>query len=310
MYIFVINPQAGNGRGQRLFTQLQKTSTYQKINAHFIYTQYKGHAREIAEELSHSTIQIETIIIVGGDGTIYEFLNGFTNRSIPLSFLLGGSGNDFARACHIDGSSEEILKRIISQEKTVTYWPSTYQLAHEKHLFVNSIGFGFDALIAKKTNQSSAKSNFNKLGLGRLSYIYSLIKGLIRFKPLNIKINVSGLEREINNCWIASASNHPYVGGGMKLTPQAKNNPDEVTLILIHSISRLKVLLLFSTVYFGFHTHLKEVEQINTEQVTFSFENEIDLQVDGETEQAKSCTISKENKSIFIRGVHFSKEEN
>lgn len=96
----------------------------------------------------------------------------------------------------------------------------------------------------------------------------------------------------------------------MKLTPQAKNNPDEMTVILIHSVSRLKVLLLFSTVYFGLHTHLKEVEQINAEQVTFSFENEIDLQVDGETQQAKSCIISKQNNKIFIRGVHFSKEEN
>src|SRR5699024_11286972 len=124
------------------------------------------------------------------------------------------------------------------------------------------IGFGFDALIVKKTNQSSSKSSFNKLGLGRLSYIYSLIKGLISFKPLNIKVNVNGLEREINNCWIASASNHPYVGGGMKLTPQAKNNHDERTDIIIHSVSRSKVLSLFSPVSFGLPTHFKEVEQL------------------------------------------------
>ncbi len=302
MYIFIINPVAGNGRAKRIFKNLQTTDTYNNINAHFIYTEYEGHATEIACDLSKSNAHIQAIIIVGGDGTIYEFLNGFTNRKIPLSFLLGGSGNDFARGCSIEGTSEAILKRVVSQHNPVIYWPSTYETDFKKKIFANSIGFGFDALIAKKTNQSTAKTFLNKFGLGKLSYIYTLIKGLINFKPLNITVNVNGLKKELKQCWIASASNHPYVGGGMKLAPQAANNEDEFTVILIHSISRLKVMLLFATVFSGLHTRLKEVEQIDTNRVEFIFEEQINFQVDGEVGQASTCVISKEQEKIILLG--------
>lgn len=304
MYIFVVNPQAGNGRAKRIFKNLQNTDVYKRINAHFIYTKHGGHATEIATELSESNRPIQAVIIVGGDGTIYEFLNGLTNRKIPLSFLLGGSGNDFARGCSITGSSEAILKRVISGRNPVTYWPSTYETDTEKRLFANSIGFGFDALIAKKANRSSAKSVLNKLGLGKLSYMYTLIKGLIIYKPLTLKVNVSGSTRLINNCWIASASNHPYVGGGMKLVPQASNSNLEFTVILIHSISRLKVILLFATVFSGVHTRLKEVEQIDTNRVEFIFQEEVDLQADGETSTTSTCVISKEQEEVILLGTN------
>lgn len=304
MYIFIINPIAGNNRAKKMFENLQTTDTYKNINAHFIYTKYEGHATEIAAELSKSAIQIEAIIIVGGDGTIYEFLNGFTKREIPLSFLLGGSGNDFARSCSIDGSSEVILKRIISGENPITYWPSIYESNSKKQIFANSIGFGFDAFIVKRNNQSFAKMILNKFGLGKLSYVYSLVKGLIFFKPLTLKVNVNGSTRELKKCWIASASNHPYVGGGMKLVPQATNNEDKFTVILIHSISRLKVMLLFSTVFSGIHTRFKEVEQIDTNKVEFFFENKIDLQVDGESSETSACTVSKQHEKIILLGAN------
>jgi len=304
MYIFIVNPLAGDGRAKRVFNKLQDTHTYKSIDTQFIYTEYKGHATEIATKLSNSTKQIDAIIIVGGDGTIYEFLNGFTNRSLPLSFLLGGSGNDFARGCSIEGSSETILKRVISAKNPVLYWPSVYESDVRKLVFGNSIGFGFDALIAKNTKKSAAKPILNKLGLGKLSYTYTLIKGLISFKPLNITVNVNGYEHHIKKCWIASASNHPYVGGGMKLVPQASNNERYFTVILIHSISRLKVMLLFMTVFSGLHTKLKEVEQIDTDYVEFTFENEIDLQVDGELSRTSACVVSKTTKEIILLGTH------
>lgn len=304
MYIFVVNPQAGNGKAKRIFENLQKTNIYRSIDAHFIYTKYEGHATEIASELSETKKQIDAIIIVGGDGTIYEFLNGLTNRNLPLSFLLGGSGNDFARGCSIKGSSEAILKRVILEKNPVTYWPNMYESDSKKYVFGNSIGFGFDALITKNTKESSAKIILNKLSLGKLSYTYTLIRGLISYKPLNLKVNVNGYEREIKDCWVASASNHPYVGGGMKLVPQAINNEREFTVILIHSISRLKVMLLFATVFSGLHTKLKEVEQIDTDRVEFIFENEVDLQVDGETSKTSTCVISKEHEKIILLGTH------
>ena len=306
MYIFIVNPIAGSGKGKQLFEKLQKTSTYQAINAHFIYTKYRGHATEIALELSDSATshEISAIIVVGGDGTVHEVLNGLEDKSIPISFLLGGSGNDFARGCSITGRPEEILKRVITGNNPVTYWPSTYDcgLEHER-LFANSIGFGFDAVIAKQTNNSLLKTILNRFNLGKLSYAIVLIRCIINFKPLTFKVETEDGVREVNNCWIALASNHPYVGGGIKLVPKAICEKDKFTVILIHSISRIKVILLFATVFTGLHTHLKEVEQFSTNKISFEFNDSIIFQVDGEMSKARKCIITKQSNGVTLLGT-------
>lgn len=313
MYIFIVNPVAGNGRAKRIFSEITSSYLYHQIKSTYFFTKYEGHAEEIIKNIieDHANV-VEVIIVVGGDGTLHEVMNGLATEQIPISFIPGGSGNDFARGCSIKEGPIDILQRIIHQNRSKPYWLGTYKTDRATtRAFVNSIGFGFDAEIAKVVNESFYKNILNTLRLGKISYIIALIQVLFRFKPMTVEIELDGHHQIITDCWMMTVANHPYYGGGMKIIPQATIQPSKFPVLFIRSISKLKILSLFFTVFTGSHVKYNEVEIFETAKIkiTANSNDELTFQVDGETSSCKSCLISKQSKPIWVNGTTNEKNE-
>src|SRR5699024_1155492 len=119
---FIVNPEAGNGKAKRIYDKLQKTVYFQSVQSITHITDYEGHAGEIAKELATLSKTITCVIVIGGDGTFHEVVNGLSGSRIPLSFIPGGSGNDFARSVEIKGTPEEILEKTVRGDDTLPYW--------------------------------------------------------------------------------------------------------------------------------------------------------------------------------------------
>src|SRR5690625_4006949 len=103
MYVFIINPIAGNGRAKQIFLQLTTSKIYKSLKSIHFYTEYQGHAEEIAYHISMTyKADLMGMIVVGEDGTLHEVVNGLTDQTIPVSIIPSGSGNDFARGCSIN----------------------------------------------------------------------------------------------------------------------------------------------------------------------------------------------------------------
>lgn len=309
MYVFIINPIAGNGRAKHVFLRLTTSKLFQKLNSIHFFTEYQGHAEKIAYNVSTTNkSDITGIIVVGGDGTFHEVVNGVKDKSIPLSLIPSGSGNDFARGCSIEGKPIDILRKIINNEHETPYWLGEFTTDNlkqaDKRNFANSIGFGFDAEIAETVNRSVYKKIFNSLRLGKISYIIALIQVLFRFKPMNIEVNINGKAITYTDCWMVSVTNHPFYGGGMKVVPFAKIQPVKFSVLIIKSISRLKILSLFLTVFTGDHIKFKEVEIVEATniKITSSNNNGLIYQVDGESSTCRTCTIHKQINPIRING--------
>lgn len=306
MYIFIVNPNAGGGRGNRVYSKLVNSDLYKTIESKRYYTEYKGHAEEITLMLMKDhPDKITALIVIGGDGTLFEVINGLGNQRIPISFIPGGSGNDFARGCSIDKNPVKVLEEIIINSSELTYWVGEYQINDlPARLFTNSFGFGFDAKITRTANKSQHKKILNKIRLGKVSYIIAIIQELFRFKPVTLEIVVDQHRRVIDNCWMVTITNHPYYGGGMKIIPNAKIQSDVFPVLLIHSISKWKILALFMTVFTGKHINFKEVELLEATELTILSSNKINYQVDGETGTCLTAKITKRNQPIRVLGTN------
>lgn len=302
MYVFIVNPQAGNGSAIYSFEKLQKSTIYQELDSVYYYSEYEGHAEIIAASLEEKhPNKIEKLIVVGGDGTIHEVMNGLGETTIPVGFIPGGSGNDFARGVGIKGSSETILKKIISGEQVIDYWLGNYvKDGEETRYFVNSMGFGFDAETAHTANHSTYKKYFNQMKMGTASYVIAILQVLLNYKRMTLKILLDGEERVIENCWLISIGNHPYYGGGMKIMPNAKVQPDKFSVLVVHSIPKWKVLALFMLVFTGKHEKIKGVELLEAEQLSIKADDEIYMQVDGQTMTCREAEVTKRTKEIQI----------
>ena len=112
MYIFIVNPTAGNGKAEKIYRRLKETDIFKKMNIVSYHTDYKGHAEELIEQLYtfYDKRTIEAIVVIGGDGTMHEVINGLKNWQVPISFIPGGSGNDFIRGISMSDSPEKIMQ--------------------------------------------------------------------------------------------------------------------------------------------------------------------------------------------------------
>lgn len=302
MYIFIVNPTAGNGRARKMYNKLINSDTYQTINSEVYFTEYKGHAEEIVSGIVQERSDIKAIIVIGGDGTVHEVANGLGEVNIPISPFPAGSGNDFSRGCLIKGKPEQLLQRVVAHSGEMDYWFGHYEMEGIQRRFANNIGFGFDAEVAKKANESRHKKVLSKIGLGIVSYLIALVQVLFTFKPKDITFLYNGEKRQIKNCWLITIGNHPYYGGGMKLIPTAKIEPKKIPVLIVHSISKIKVLTMFLTVLTGYHLRFKEVELIETEGIEIYSKDKIYFHADGETNDCTEAIIKKESKSITVLG--------
>lgn len=304
MYVFIINPLAGSGRATEHFLKIKQSKLYQEAKSKHYYTKYPGHAMEIAQVIVMEPNQIACIIVVGGDGTLHEVMNGVGKASIPVSVIPAGSGNDFARGCSIKGNPIDIFQKVINNEGVRPYWLANYQLdGQAPQSFVSNIGFGFDADIVKTANKSKYKTKLNRLHIGKFIYVIALIQTLFRFKPTAVELIIDGKKRVFHDCWMVTIANHPYYGGGMKIIPGATIQPNKLPVLVLQSISKWKVLGLFMTIFSGKHIHFKEVELLEATVLEISAMGKMNCQVDGQTAAYTSCVISKQSQAIEVMGT-------
>lgn len=305
MYIFIVNPIAGNGKAKKIYHSIRHLPVLRERTIFYV-TEYKGHIeemmREIEEKNSKGT-EIELLFIIGGDGTVHEVINSLTQK-IPISYIPGGSGNDFSRGINNYKQPQQIIKRAISERKEAKYWLGTYKTdGGSLTKFVNSIGFGFDAAVVKRAKTLPIRKLLSMLRLNQLVYLFALLSELIHYKPLKMSIRYDDGEKEFSRVLFATVSNQPYMGGGMKVNPHATNNEHYFSILVVDSIPKWKVFLFFGTVFFGKHTMFKEVHTFQSSQVTITAQNKIPYQVDGEDGEIVNTIVKKHPKPMIVKGT-------
>ena len=110
----IVNNGAGTGQAHRIWNETQRLLRGYKIKYVAHTTRYQGHATKLAEKISSMKGDDPIyLIVVGGDGTLNEVLNGITDFDrVRLGVIPTGSGNDFGRNLKLPKSSKESLKQI------------------------------------------------------------------------------------------------------------------------------------------------------------------------------------------------------
>lgn len=303
MKVVIVNPVAGNGKAKKIYKKLRNHPSL-KNEAIFYITRYKGHTRLIIEEIETAKDHISILFIIGGDGTIHETVNALTNKRTFIAYIPGGSGNDFSRAIGSYKRPDDIITSAIQRKKTAQYWLSMYETEKDQaRKLINCIGFGFDAIVSYRASKLSIRHILSKLRLNSLIYLFALLRELFLYKPRQITATIDGVEYHFNQVLFFTVNNQPFMGGGMKINPSAQNNDQYFSIIVVESIPKWKVFLLFGTVFFGLHTHFKGVHIIQAQEVTVTSPQRLPYQVDGEYGETTYAFIKKNNDSVRITGM-------
>lgn len=277
---FIINPLAGNGKAERKWQTFKEGLDFPY---EFFLTRAAKDATAIATDISKDNKKYHLIIAFGGDGTVHEVIEGLLDSDFSIVGVVGaGSGNDFGRGYVAFKTPVEINEYVRSENNYEMMDIGIIQTVHQPYYFVNNAGVGFDAFVAFKVNQSPFKKWLNQFGLGKLTYTYFLINTLLTFKRFNLSISTISDQLKFENVWFATVSNQPYFGGGMKISPESNPSDGLLELTVVHDLSRLKLLVVFATVFFGKHTNFKEVYQIQSPSFILSTDTSVYRHTDGE----------------------------
>lgn len=287
---FIVNERAGGYKGKKVWQAIQP-----QIN--FPYAFFKTTAPFSAANYVMSLETLEEpqlIVAIGGDGTIHEVVNGTIGRDdLIVSCMRGGSGNDFARGIHCFESFKEIASFVREQQQgTIAIDVGTIESLNLQRNFINNCGLGFDAYVCELVNNSKMKKFLNKMNLGKLSYVYIMLRALFTYKPFTISVKVDGASegQVYENVWFLTISNQPYFGGGMKISPNSAITDEQLEMTLVHSLPTWKFLLLFLTVYNGKHLKYREVFHRPIGKLQCELKDPVYYHTDGEAQLLDDVT--------------------
>ncbi|ASB87876.1 YegS/Rv2252/BmrU family lipid kinase [Bacillus sonorensis] len=283
-WYIIINPKAGRSSALRVWKSLQKELQKTNISYRSFMTQHPGHAEVLARQIS--TIQddrLKRLLIIGGDGTIHEVLNGLISlQDIQLSVIPAGSANDFKRGFSIKKS--DVVKGLKKAGKSLT---RTYALGSfqpkdsgSELYFANHLSIGFDACIAKKISELPKWTGILKLN--HLIQPFLFLAVAFTFKPFVLSYETEGEKHTFKKIWFASVSNHPYYGGGMKIAPHANPREELLDVTIIEDRPMLKKAALLFAMSFGKHLGADGVTSFKTKDIYLHTNERVLFQADGE----------------------------
>lgn len=304
MYHMIINPASRSGRGKQYWNILEKYLDENHIEYRAYISKQLGHVTEIMRELTRSLDSHSEpikVIVLGGDGTVNEALQGICNfEKVHFSYIPTGSSNDFARDFGVSDDPVQNLERILyhSQEKVIDLGKATYDIGNgksESRYFAVSTGIGFDAAICAAVLHSKAKFFLNKIKLGKFVYVFNALKILAATDSIHATLTLEDSDKEVSikNLLFLAGMNHKYEGGGFMFGPKADDTDGLLDLCLVSNVSKLKVLRVLPTAYHGNHFKFKGVDSYSTKCYTITTKEPMWLHTDGEIlARTQTVTVS------------------
>lgn len=268
---FIINPKSGKKLGGSLQDVIKKYFPEDKI----IFTQYQGHARELAAKAAAQNIA--QVIIAGGDGTINEAVQSLAFTQTALGIIACGSGNGFAREL---GCSLGNLEERVSCLKDFKVRTFDLGVAGGDY-FINLAGLGIEADIA---------SQFDALGAGgkrgKWPYFKIGAKAIFSYKAPLIKVKADGKEYEFKNLSLVFANGRQY-GSGFYIAPKAAFNDGFLDMTVIKKANIFKLLLALPSFFFPSCKIVSIADTYRIQSAEIIFSGAFSYHTDGEPKQGK-----------------------
>ena len=272
-YYLLVNPKGGHKRGLKIYEKVKHIFSSAGTNITVLHTEYAGHAFDFANTLDF--VGYDGLCAIGGDGTMYELINGMLkrddNHKIPIGLITGGTGNSFMY-------DVDCLDPIDAAKRIVQHNLRPLDIAKvnangELFYSFNIIGWG----LATDAGKLAEKLRW----LGGVRYdvasIIEVLKGKDRIATLT-------LDEEVikENFIFIIGCNTIHTGKAMKMAPLAQLNDGKIDLIIVRKTSRINLLKLFPKLFSGDHIKSPLVEYRQVQNFSISLEETNDLTIDGE----------------------------
>jgi diacylglycerol kinase (ATP) len=263
---FIINPHSGVRKRINLENLIAQELDTAQFDYHITYTEYAGHATELAAEAVSEGCDI--VVAVGGDGSVNEVAKSLIDTNTVLGILPAGSGNGFAMHLGWGRDIAAVLRRF-SAAKIETIDTG---LMNDRP-FVNLAGVGFEASVVFNT-RNAAKRGMQGYIKGFFNQLFSY-----KFKKYNIKVDNETFETEALTITVANA---PMYGYNFIVAPLAKYNDGKLEVVVFKKAKKLRYVITTMRMLNRTVNKSPLVKRFSGEKIEISLKEPDFAQVDGE----------------------------
>lgn len=308
MYHIIINPMSRSGKGLKIWKkEVEPLLHEENVQYRSYFSREAGNISRIMKEIINSATERPIrIIVLGGDGTVNEAVQGITDHAdMILGYIPTGSSNDLARDLKIPKDPAEALRLILHEGKAFPMDLAT--VAYDdgsKRRFIVSCGIGFDAAVCEEALHSNLKKLFNKIGLGKLTYLGIALKQLITAKSAKCTITLDNDSTvTIKKLLFVTCMLHRYEGGGFMFCPDADATDGYLDLCSVGDCPKGLLLLALPPAFKGKHYFMKGINPYCAKKVRIETSAPLWLHTDGEVwRKTTACTVTCQKHAIQMLG--------
>ena len=272
-FYLTVNPYGGGKRGPKILKNILPLFEEKNIQLTIIETEYAGHNKELANQLDMNGY--DGFCCIGGDGTMYEVINGLMTREdrqkFPIGLITGGTGNSFMHDLDCLDPMDAAKRIVKGERRSIDIF--SCKANGEQYYGFNILGWG----IPTDANILADKLRW----MGSQRYNLSSIVEVLRHKKRFARVAIDGNSIGADFAFIIGC-NTIHTGKGMKMAPLARLNDGLIDLIIVRKVSRLKLLKLFPKVFSGKHIGDPGVDYRQVKQFSIIPEEDCQLNLDGE----------------------------
>jgi diacylglycerol kinase (ATP) len=273
--LIIFNPKAAHGRSVRKLAGIQAKFESLDISTRFMPTTHPGHGKELVANTELT--EFDGVVAAGGDGTVYEVLNGLyehpASERIPLGMLPIGTGNAFARELDLQpgawSEAIDILHRGRSRRVDVAH----VKTADQGYYFLNIVVMGFGV----KASLTAKKLKF----FGNSAYTLATLWQVLKLKSYPLEMEIDGETVHSDNVFV-TISNSRYTGTHFLIAPDAVIDDGLLDVTVLRKLRRSRLLGLFPTIYDGRHIEHEEISTHRASHIKIHSPEAMLLGPDGE----------------------------
>lgn len=276
----IVNPVAGNRAAPKRWPALLRTIGKEARKIDTFWSEYPGHSESIAASVRRS--RYDRVIAVGGDGTLFEILNGLwweERGPMPsLGMVPFGTGCDYVRNFDAGTGMESRLKTAVGEPAVkVSLGKCLYQDGDgvRHRVFAMVLGLGFDAEVVHR---------YKQLNLPRsrwLSYALGALAGTRELQPFTLDGLIEDFPFRADAVFFGAALGCSF-GKGIRIAPDASPSRNRFQFVLAAPVSPLRLLLPILRAYLNLRKDSPVVTRLPGRRAKLASSRPIRFEADGE----------------------------
>ncbi len=279
--VAIVNPVAGWGQASRTWPGLLAALAESDGLLASWWTEGPRHAELLAAKARREGI--ERVVVVGGDGTLFEVINGLwweAGGELPsVGIVPVGTGCDYVRNFSLGATLHAKLATALA-EPCVPVAVGVCRLNGFNarpldRIFLNVLGFGFDAAVIDRFQRQRIKFR------GRIPYLIASLHEMVQARSSSLKGAVDGDPIDATALIFAVGLGKSF-GAGMLITPGGMPGSGRFQVVWDERLTRFELLRLLPKIYAGRHIGHPKVRSRYARRVELAAEPAVGVEAEGE----------------------------